>query len=322
MNTLLTILTAIVAVVFLGLLFGPRETIDWTIYAAPDDLPEDLDAFLAHVESREMEVTPGTEKRIQWHGAVGEKTPLSVVYIHGFSATHREIAPAPELLADALGANLFLARLSGHGQPGGALAAATANDWLNDTIEAIEIGARLGERVLLVSTSTGGTLSIGAAAMPEYAASLAGLVLVSPNLEIARPGSWLLTKPFARLLVPLITGPEVSWEPANEEQARWWTTRYPIDASFQLAALVAETRAIDPRDLWVPAFFIYSEADTVVKAAATREFVKGWGGAVEEWRVEPGEGIDPSAHVLAGDILSPAMTAPFVERVAEWARGL
>ena len=322
MNWLVTLLTVIVALLFLGSLFGPRESVDWSIFVSPNDLSEDLDAYLAKVEERELEITPGAEKRIVWAGAPGEKTALSVVYIHGFSATHREMAPAPELLARQLGANLYLARLTGHGQPGAALAAATANDWLNDTVEAIEIGARLGERVLLVSASTGGTLSIAVSAYPEYAKSLAGLVLVSPNLEIARAGSWLLTKPFARLFVPLVTGPDVAWQPANAEQERWWTTQYPVEASFQLAALVAETRAIEGADLRVPALFVFSEEDAVVKASATREMIAKWNGPKDVWVVAPGDGIDPSNHVLAGDILSPAMTAPFVERAAAWARGL
>ena len=322
MNWLVTLFTVVVAVLFLGSLFGPRESVDWTIYVSPSDLPEDLDAYLAKVEARERSITPGAEKRIVWAGAPGQKTALSVVYIHGFSATHREMAPAPERIAEALGANLYLTRLTGHGQPGDALGASIANDWLNDSVEAINIGERLGERVLLISASTGGTLSIALSAYPEYAQSLAGLVLVSPNLQIARPGTWLLTKPFARLFVPLFTGPEVSWEPANEEQGKWWTSQYPIEATFQLAALVAETGAIDGSDLRVPALFVYSEEDTVVKASATKAMIAKWNGPKEEWVVAPGIGIDPSNHVLAGDILSPAMTAPFVERVAAWARGL
>jgi hypothetical protein len=36
---------------------------------------------------------PGAEKKIIWAGEAAQKTPLSIVYLHGFSATRQERAP-------------------------------------------------------------------------------------------------------------------------------------------------------------------------------------------------------------------------------------
>ena len=41
---------------------------------------------------------------------------MAVVYIHGFSASPQENEPAVSDIATSLGANLFKARLSGHGK--------------------------------------------------------------------------------------------------------------------------------------------------------------------------------------------------------------
>jgi len=36
----------------------------------------------------------------------------------------------------------------------------------------------------------------------------------------------------------------------------------------------------------------------------------------------PGPGIDPAAHVIAGDILSPAQTGPVADLIVRFAEGL
>ncbi len=82
------------------------------------DLPGNLDDWLTIHEQSVAErfgLVPGTEKRITWF-AEGERTAWSVVYLHGFSATRQETAPLSTLVAQALGANLFETRLSGHGR--------------------------------------------------------------------------------------------------------------------------------------------------------------------------------------------------------------
>ena len=90
-----------------------------------------------------------------WHDTVGAKTKTSIVVMHGFSATSEEIRPLPDLVAKELGANIYFMRFKGHGRDGNALASATAGDWLEDTAEAMEIGRRIGEKVIIIGTSMG-----------------------------------------------------------------------------------------------------------------------------------------------------------------------
>ena len=69
-------------------------------------------------------------------------------------------------------------RLAGHGRSGAAMAEPLAGDWIEDMAEAMAIGRRLGDRVVVIATSTGGTLAAIAATDPVLSEGLAGVVLV------------------------------------------------------------------------------------------------------------------------------------------------
>ena len=245
-----------------------------------------------------------------------------MIYVHGFSASSEEVRPLPDRVAEALGANLYFTRLAGHGRDAAAMAEPELADWMADMAEAMAIGRRIGSRVLVIATSTGGTLSTLMAADPEMSEGLAGLALISPNYRVANPAGRILTWPGAEWWGPLIAGRERGFEPVNEAQARYWTERYPTVSVLPMAAAVAEARAIDHAALDVPALFIFSPEDRVVDAGATRHVAEVWGGASETEIVRPGPGTDPFNHVLAGDILSPALTDPITERILQWARTL
>ena len=58
----------------------------------------------------------------------------------------------------------------------------TVNDWLNDTWEAYQIGQQLGERVIVIGVSTGGTAATWLATQPETS-SLMATVLISPTMH-------------------------------------------------------------------------------------------------------------------------------------------
>jgi alpha-beta hydrolase superfamily lysophospholipase len=258
------------------------------------------------------------EKRILWAGAPGERTRHAVVYLHGFSATSQEIRPVPDRVAQALGANLFLTRLSGHGRTGEALAGATAGDWLEDTAEALAIGRAIGEEVVVIATSTGGTLAAIAATDASLIDRVKGIVFVSPNFGIRNPAAAILTMPLARHWLPVVAGRERSFEPVNAAHARYWTTRYPTAALLPLGALVRHARGLDYSGVTTPALFLYSPEDRVVSPRATRAMVLRWGGPAEERIVELSPGDDPYSHVIAGDILSPGSTDATVTAILDW----
>lgn len=299
---------------------APRDALNPAITFDPGALPGDLDGWLATREAVFSDITPGAEKRIVWAGAPGAKTPLAVVYLHGFSATSEEVRPLPDDVAKGLGANLYFARLAGHGRGGAAMATAAAEDWITDLDEALAIGRRIGDRVLVIGTSTGGTLAALAAQDPARAQSLAGVVLISPNFALAPPGSFILDLPLARHWGPLVAGPERSFVPQNDEHGKWWTTRYPTAALFPMATLTRHVRALDFGQATVPALMIYVDGDQVVDATTTARIAAAWGAGAEVHQPVLTAADDPYAHVIAGRILSPGQTAPLTARIIDWAR--
>ena len=279
--------------------------------------------FLATREAAYDDLRPGAEARIVWANEVGAPSDLVILYLHGFSAGPEEIRPVPDYVAAALGANLVFARLAGHGRDGAAMAEPRAGDWVADTALFLDIARAVGERVVIIGTSTGGTLAAYAALEPEMAADVAGIVFVSPNFALADPLGALLQWPLARHWVPLVGGAERSFAPLNAGQAAHWTTAYPTVAAVTLGTLMREVNRRDPGAADIPALFLFSDADRVVSAEATRAVAARWGGAVTlSPQSLPRSGADPFAHVIAGDILSPSMTAPVTARIVDWIEAL
>ena len=324
----LIVWTVVLAVVLFGAVWylAPREPVGIGTAPAIPDIAA-LPAWLAEREGAFNDLRPGAQKRIVWAGVAGERTPLSVVYVHGFSATSEEIRPVPDDLAQRLGANLHFTRLHGHGRDmqtgGAALAEASVADWMSDVREAAAIGAAIGERTVIVGMSTGGTLVALAASEGLLPESTAGIALLSPNFGMTRRGAALLDLPGARWWLPLVAGRERSFQPQNAAHGDWWTARYPTTALLPLGAAVRAAREASFDAASIPALFLFAPSDRIVDPAVTRSVAARWGAPAEvvELQLRAG-GADPEAHVLAGDILSPAMTGTVVNILVDWARGL
>ena len=301
---------------------APIDLIDRDIAFKDSELPKDIDAFILAKELQFPDIVPGAAGRLIWAGAVGAKTPLSVVYLHGFSATSQEIRPVPDEVAQALEANLYLPRLAGHGRGPAAMAEPVAGDWIEDLAQALAIGRRLGDQVLVISTSTGATLAAIAATDPELSQGLAGVVLISPNFGLNSGAAFILDLPLARWWGPLVAGATRSFAPQNADHARYWTTSYPTTALFPMAALVRHARSLDYATAKSPALFIYSPQDQVIDPSRIAPVIAAWGGPVQIEERQMTAGDDPYSHVIAGDILSPGQTEAVIALITTWAKGL
>ncbi|NNL62879.1 MAG: alpha/beta fold hydrolase, partial [Woeseiaceae bacterium] len=246
----------------------------------------------------------------------GVRTRYSVVYLHGFSATRQEIAPTAERVADRLGANLFETRLTGHGHGRLPMHEVRAEDWLADGVEALGIGAAIGDEVIVIGTSTGSTLAL-ALADHELMQQVAALILISPNMAPADPKALWLTRPAGPLLARLIAGNTRSWTAHNAEQERYWSTSYPTDATVEVMRLVdlAGRRAAQP--LPPPVLMMLSPDDSVISPARARTTFDELD-APHKKLVEFADSSDPSSHILAGRILSPDTTGRVVDDIVRF----
>ena len=314
MTLALSTLGGLLVLVLLIWAFAPRESgrFDPPEIAA---LPEDLDAWLYQQESG---IRPEVSRRIVWAGRTGVKTPVALVYLHGFSASSQEVRPVPDLVAAWRGSNLYYARLSGHGLDGESLAAARVADWARDVAEAVAIGRQIGEKVVLMGTSTGGTLAAQAARDPVLGPQIDGVVLISPNFGIKVRGAFVLNLPLARYWLPMIAGRERCMTPKNEKHREYWTSCYPTVALLPMAALVVAANRGDYADATQPLLALWSDSDRVVDAEATKRILTEWGGEVTRAPVVVGPGDDASTHLIAGDVMSPGQTAPVATRINGW----
>lgn len=278
-------------------------------------LPDDIETWLEQGERQaaaRFGLVPATEKRVRWVDG-RRRTRFSVLHLHGFSATRQETAPLAERVAAALGANLYETRLRGHGRQREPLVDVSAEDWLQDGAEALAIAARLGERVIVIGTSTGATLAV---AMLDHPAMRAvdTIVMLSPNFEPRDPGAAWLTRPAGPLLARLLVGETRSWQPHNETQGLYWSTRYPTAAAVEMMRLVDLANRKLPATVPQRLLVFYSRDDTVVSPDATLAIIAATA-APQKLAIEIEDPGDPSHHVLAGDALSAGNTQMIAERI-------
>lgn len=314
-----------ILIVALAVAVGALLTTPGALKHVPSDptLDDNLQGYLDDAEARvaaDTAIIAGAEKRIRWYdGNADRRTPLALVYLHGFSATRQEIAPVGERIADALGANLFETRLAGHGLETGALTNVSAEQWLDDAAEALAVGTAIGERILLVGTSTGATLALAARDLAGFE-KVAALVLVSPNFAPKDGAAEWLLKPYGPQLGRLVAGGTRTWTAANPEQARYWTTSYPLDAAVEMMRLVGYVRDRLPMSMDAPLLVLYSPDDAVIDVAAIHRSV-GQIDTPDTSMIEVADVGDLSNHVLAGDILSPETNDTVAQHVIGFVRG-
>lgn len=309
---------ALLAIGALVFILGPRP--DVASPPAPPDIPDDpdaepgeaLDDFVRTSEARFSNLRPGTEKIIHWENPhVRQKTPLSVVYVHGFTASRGETAPFSDSLAARLEANLFYTRLTGHGLDGDAMGEATLGDWQRDLYEAYAIGKRLGDRVILIGTSMGGALATWLATQPDVT-DLAALILISPGYALAnadneRQLARMTRMPWGEHLTQLLAGTYRGEATGDADRDLYWTRGYRSDALVMLAATMQRAREADLSQIMAPTLVLYSPNDTVISPREVEvQFERI--GAQKKRLVVVDNVDDPYQHVLAGRILSPSTT--------------
>lgn len=262
---------------------------------------------LVQAEESKHHLKQNNQAKIVWADSSHQSTEYVIVYLHGFSATQMEGAPIHEKIAKKFNCNLYLARLAEHGID-------TTEDLLNLTAEkywesakwAYAIGKRLGKKVILMSTSTGGTLSLKlAATYPE----IAGQILYSPNIAINNGAAPLLNNPWGLQIARMVKVSNYATIPfKNNEYPKYWNTRYRLESTVALQNLIEATMTKETfskvKQPCLALYYYKDEAhqDNVVKVSAIQEMLAALGTPEQ---LKKGVAI-PNAgnHVLASPIVS------------------
>ncbi|MCU0469470.1 MAG: alpha/beta fold hydrolase [Arcicella sp.] len=309
MKTFLKTILAIIGIGTVGYFLGPKPEapkLDVPMFKLSGDLPT-LEKQINEGEATEKGIRPDCQARIVWaDSAKKERTKLAILYIHGFSATQEEGNPVHRNLAKKYGANLYLARLAGHGIDLGdsTMATVTADDFVISAEKALAIAKTLGDEVVVVATSFGGALTTYLASQhPEIKA----IVVYSPCIKIYDDNAELLDNPWGLELGKAVSGSYVrDFPPANPEHAKYWCRHYHLNGVIALQNFL--TNVMKPETfakVKCPAFIGYyykneEEQDKVVSVPAMLKMFEELGSANKQKVAFPNAGN----HVLASPILS------------------
>ena len=266
--------------------------------------PEALEGWLSFREAEAAAaagraITPGTEKLVVWNGGAPCRTELALVYIHGYTGSRQALAPVPGQVAGRLAANLFCTRLTGSGLGADAIGGATLACWRQDVVEALQVGAVIGRRVVLIGMSTGAALVVSAVARHR---TVAALVLLAPNFWPRNRGVSLLLTPAGPLLARLLVGRYRDLSGRDEMEDRYWTTRHHSRSLVPMMQAVHDARRAALEAVRCPTLVVYTEQDEVVSVAAIKAAYARLGSPRKQLLDLPGA----ERHELAGTIQAPA----------------
>lgn len=271
----------------------------------------EIENFIYESEKQFDDVIDGAEKTIVWAGDKNRKTEFAVVYLHGYSATRQESAPLSDLLAQELNANAYHIRLTGHGRGNKNMVHNNLRAWKQDALEAYQIAKTIGDKIIIVSVSTGATLSTWLAAREDTDAIVAQL-MISPNFDVPNKSAYMIDLPLGIgvKLAEWTAGKNHTWTPKNELQEKYWSTNHPLKSVRPMVQLLKEIKKIDKSSLTVPTLMVYSEKDTVISIPAIKENFTSLG-SIKKKLVAYNDSED--THVLASEIVSPNDVKPVLK---------
>ena len=189
----------------------------------------------------------------------------------------------------------------------------SVNKWANDANEAIEIGNRIGDKVILIGTSTGSTLATWLA-LQEKGKNISAIILMSPNYYSTESNIKLVLLPWGKKIAETMIGKVRHWEPRNLLHEKYWANDYSTAAILPMVGLVDIVDKADLNNIKIPTLMIYSSKDKVISVPSLKDTFERLGSSNKQL-IEFNETEDPDFHALAGDLLSPSSTNDLASKI-------
>ena len=237
-----------------------------------------LDSYITAMEAPHK-IKPNNQAKIIWADSSQSQTEYALVYLHGFSASQMEGDPVHQNIANQFNCNLYLARLAEHGiDTTEDLMNLTADQYWESAKLAYAIGKQIGKKVILMSTSTGGTLALQLASVyPE----IAGLILYSPNIEVFNPSAPLLDNPWGlQIGRAVLKSNYVDIKYKDSAYPKYWNSHYRIEGVVALQNLLESTMTEATfKKIHQPTLALYyykdeAHQDNVVKVKAIQKMMQ------------------------------------------------
>jgi pimeloyl-ACP methyl ester carboxylesterase len=269
--------------------------------------PAALEQYIAANEAQHK-LKPDNEARIIWNDSTKKKTPYSIVYLHGFSASQEEGNPVHVDFAKKFGCNLYLARMADHGvDTTEQLMNFNGDRFYESAKEALMIGKAIGEKVIVMSTSTGGTVGLVMAA--EFPDDVHALVNMSPNIAINNGTIWLANNHWGLQIARLVVGGDYQVITDFEEsRLQYWNAKYRLEAVSALQEMIEDKMNKSTFEkVKCPSLTLYyykneQEQDPTVKVSAMLEMEEQLGTPAD---MKVATAIpNAGAHVIGGRLAS------------------
>ena len=268
----------ILLLLVIGFFLGPHPSpprYDKTLPTVPSALP-DVEKYISAKEAAHK-LRPDNQARIVWaNDSVKTKTEYAIVYLHGFSASQGEGDPVHKTVARDFHSNLLLNRLAEHGiDTTEQLVMLTADELWESAKEAYVLAKTLGNKVIIMGTSTGGTLALMlAATYPDINA----IILLSPNIEIFDNNAWLLNERWGLQIAHLVTGSDYIFSADTRPvYKQYWNYGYRTEAAVQLEEMLETSMKPELyKKVTQPVLMLYYyrdqvHQDSVVKVSAMQK---------------------------------------------------
>lgn len=255
-------------------------------------------------------IKPNNEARIVWaNDSLKQKTPFAIVYLHGFSASQEEGDPVHRNIAKTFGCNLYLSRLAEHGiDTINPMINLTADEYWESAKQALAIGKQLGDKVILMGTSTGGTNALQLAA--TYPNDIFALLLMSPNIAINNDKAYLLNNPWGLQIAKIVTGTDhITASDSRDIYKQYWYYEYPVQGAIALQEILETSMTPETfQKVKQPTLLLYYykdsiHQDSVVSIPAMLKMFDELGSAVKIKMAVPNAGNHVmGSYIKSGDL--------------------
>jgi len=277
MKRIFRILVILLIVLIIAFLLGPRVRFE-KVNNTPSSLTLELDLVESYVQSKEekiQDIKPDNQSQFIWVNE-SEKTDFSVLYLHGYGASHGECQPILENFANRFGCNTYLHRLELHGlNDDDAFENLSPKIMVESAKEAVAIAKNIGHKLIIISTSTGSTLATYLAANDP---AIEALIMTAPNFDIHDTNSHLMLMPWGKPLLKKIIGSDYREWDTSSEAKKYWTTKNRIEGLIALRDLLNQTMTEDIfKKIKIPIFvgYYYKDAenfDKIISVDAIKKF--------------------------------------------------
>lgn len=271
------LIVALILIVGSWVWFAPLAT--GSLAATPDPAG-DYQTALARIQAwqaaeAQLPLNPDCQTRLLSHG---RQTAKVVVYVHGFTNCPAQFDELGQQLFDA-GYNVFVPRMPRHGMADrltNELATLTAEELVAYADEAVDIAQGLGEEVIVVGLSGGGSV---AGWMAQERSDVDSAIVIAPMFGILSiPPFAVRPTTTAALTVPNLF---IWWDPATKDAIAGPQYAYPRYATEAVGQLLRLGRHVRDRAATAPPaagriVAVTNAVDPAVNNAVFAEIIARW----------------------------------------------